>query len=127
MTWSADPTLLKDLGGDDERVAVVRCRGTESIRHGSWFHLSNITLIEIILIMYHILRHNPAHQIENEPGLSDHDTVAGWGMFCRETTLEFLEGSSDEIGGPNKTVEIDDSKIGESTHGSGPVRTCWES
>jgi hypothetical protein len=39
--------------------------------------------------MYGILRRNPAHQIENAPGVSDH-TVADWGMFCRETMLEFL-------------------------------------
>jgi hypothetical protein len=31
-------------------------------------------------------------------------------MFCRETMLLFLEGCSVKIGGPNKTVEIDESK-----------------
>jgi hypothetical protein len=31
-------------------------------------------------------------------------------MFCRETMLVFLEGCSVKIGGPNKTVEIDESK-----------------
>jgi hypothetical protein len=31
-------------------------------------------------------------------------------MFCGETMLVFLEGCSVKIGGPNKTVEIDESK-----------------
>ena len=54
------------------------------------------------------------HQIENELGLSDHN-VADWGMFCRETMLELLQGSSKKIGSPNKTVEIDEGKIGRRT------------
>jgi competence protein ComGF len=65
-----------------------------------------LTLLEIIT--YDILRRDHAHQKENEHDLSDH-TVADWGMFCRETMLELLEGSSEKIGGPNKTVEIDKS------------------
>lgn len=78
--------------------------------HQARFQLSNLTLMEIILITY-ILRRDPAHQIEKELGLSDH-TVADWGLFCRETMLEFLEGSFEKIGGPNKIVKIDGSKIG---------------
>jgi hypothetical protein len=31
-------------------------------------------------------------------------------MFCRQTMLVFLEGCSVKIGGPNETVEIDESK-----------------
>jgi len=33
-------------------------------------------------------------------------------MFCRETMLEYLEGSSQKIGGPNQIVEIDKNKMG---------------
>jgi hypothetical protein len=50
--------------------------------------------MELILFTY-ILHRDPAHRTENELGLSDH-TVADWGMFCRETMLEFLEGSSEK-------------------------------
>jgi len=60
-----------------------------SIRHGSWFQLSNLTLVEIIT--YDILRRDPAHQIEEELGLSDH-TVADWGMFCTENNARVLRG-----------------------------------
>ena len=65
------------------------------IRHRSWFQLSNLTLMDIILITYDILLCDPAHQIKNEPGLSHH-MVTVWGTFCRETMLEFLEGSSEK-------------------------------
>jgi len=112
MTWSADPHHAEGFKWRcRKRVAGVRCCGTASIRHGSCFQLSNLTLIEIILITYDILRRDPTHHIENELGLSNH-TVADWDVFCREIMLEFLEGSSEKIGGPNKTFEIEDSKIG---------------
>jgi transposase-like protein len=93
--------------------------------HSSWFQLSNLTLVEIMVITYDILRRDCAHQIENEFNLSDH-TVADWGMFCRETMLDFLAGSSQKICGPNKIVEIDESKIGRRKYSRGhPVQGQW--
>jgi hypothetical protein len=81
--------------------------------------------MEIILITYDILRRDSAHQIENELCLSDH-TVADWGMFCRKTMLEFLEGSSEKIGGPSKIVEIDESKIGRRKYNRvHPIQGQW--
>jgi hypothetical protein len=32
-------------------------------------------------------------------------------MFCRETMMVFMEGCSQKIGGPNNTIEIDESKF----------------
>jgi transposase-like protein len=47
-------------------------------------------------------------------------------MFCRETMLVFLERSSVKIGGPNKTVEIDESKFGRRKYHRGhPVEGQW--
>ena len=53
-------------------------------------------------------------------------TVADWGMFCRETMLVFLECSYVKIGGPNKTVEIDESKFGwRKYHRGHPIKSQW--
>jgi transposase-like protein len=47
-------------------------------------------------------------------------------MFCRETMLVFLEGCSVKIGGPNKTVKIDESKFGKRKYHRGhPVKGQW--
>jgi transposase-like protein len=47
-------------------------------------------------------------------------------MFCRETMLVFLEGSSVKIGRPNKSVEIDESKFGRRRYHTGhPSEGLW--
>jgi transposase-like protein len=47
-------------------------------------------------------------------------------MFCRETMLVFLEGCSVQIGGPNKTVEFDESKFGRRKYQKRhPVKGQW--
>jgi hypothetical protein len=52
--------------------------------------------------------------------------MADWGMFCRESMFLFLEGCSVKIDGPNKTVEIDESKFGKRKYHKGhPVQGQW--
>jgi hypothetical protein len=93
------------------RVAGKRCEQVASIRTGSWFQRSNLALMKILLISYDIVCREQANHIRIEYSLSLH-TIADWVMFCREVMLVFLEGRSVKVGGPNKTVEIDESKFG---------------
>ena len=51
------------------RVHGTRCHETASILHGSWFQKGNLTVLEILLITYYIVRREPAHQIQNELSL----------------------------------------------------------
>jgi len=112
MTWIADTDRSDGFRWRcPKSVARVRCRGTASIRHGCWFRLSNLTLLEIMAITYDFLRCDSAHIIETEHNCSDR-TVTDYGKFCRETMLEYLDGSSQKIGGPNQIVEIDEIKMG---------------
>jgi len=126
MTWSVRSNLNDGfISRCQRRVAGAACDRYTSIRHRSWFHLSNLTLHEIMLLTYDIVCREPAHQIQNECCFSGH-TVTDWGMFCRETMLVFLEGCSVKIGGPNKTIEIDESKFGRRKYHKGhPVKGQW--
>ena len=40
-------------------------------------------------------------------------TVTDWRQFVREAMAVYLEDNSQKIGGPDKTVEIDESKFGK--------------
>jgi hypothetical protein len=94
MTWSAHPILSDGFAWRcNRRVAGVKCGHMASIRRGSWFQRSRLTLLEILLITYDIVCREPAHRIQYEYGI-DSNTIADWGMFCREAMLAFLEGSS---------------------------------
>jgi len=104
------------------RVGGVRRRQSASITFGSWFQQSKLTLQEIMLLTYDIVRREKVSWIQSEYCLSAH-TVADWGMFCRETMLVFLEGCSVKIDGPNKTVETDVSMFGRCKYHRGhPVK-----
>jgi len=63
------------------------------------------------MLITYIMRREKASWIQREYRLGPH-RVADWGMFCRETMLVFPEVCSVKIGGPKKTVEIDESKFG---------------
>ena len=101
------PTVLDgDVNGRLLKPNVLSRRpsGTD---HGSSSHL---TFQEVLCLTYDIVRREPAHLIQEEHGHSS-ATVTDWGMFCRETMLVYMEGWSEKIGSPNKTVEIDESRV----------------
>jgi hypothetical protein len=85
MTWSVRPNVHDGFGWRCYgRTAGAKCDKSASIRRGTWFQKSKLTLLEILLITYDVVCREPAHRIQYEYGLGTH-TVADWGMFCRET------------------------------------------
>jgi hypothetical protein len=78
-----------------------------------------------MFLTYDIVRRVPAHITQREHRFSP-NTIADWGQFYRESMLVYLEGCSEKIGGPNKTVKIDESKFGRSKyHRVKPVKGQW--
>jgi len=88
MTWHADTSAVDGFRWRCRRmVAGNRCSGSRSIRHGSWFQRSKLTLQEVLFLTYDILSREPAHKIQHEHHFADH-MISDWRMFCRETLLE---------------------------------------
>jgi hypothetical protein len=50
----------------------------------------------------------PAHTIQQVYQLGS-PTMTDWAKLCREAMLDYVLGSSQKIGGPYKTFEIEDS------------------
>ena len=98
------------------------CPESKTIKHSSWFQHTNLTFQEVLFLTYDIVHREPAHRIQREHGFGD-NTLADWGQFWGETMLVYMEGCSEKIGGPTKTVEIDESEFGKRKNGRGhPVK-----
>jgi hypothetical protein len=89
-----------------------------SIRHGTWFQQSNLNFMEVLFLMYDIVRRVSAHIIQQEHQFGS-AAITDWAKLYREVILNYVLGSSQTIGGPNKTVEIDDRKIGRCKYNGG--------
>lgn len=94
------------------RCSNKACGKKVSIRHGSWFSDSNLTLENIVLLTYFWVYRVEQELVEHELGIS-HSTIVDWYNFSREVCLSILELNSQRIGGPGKVVEIDESKFGK--------------
>ena len=103
MVWTVDKTVSDGYRWRcRRRNGATRCSDSRSIKHRSWFHHSNLTYLEVLLVMYGIVCREPALRIQQEHRLSAH-AVADCGMFCREAMFLFMESCSVKIGGPNLT------------------------
>ena len=83
-----------------------------SIRKGSWFEKSKMTLEEILKLTYWWCQDLDQAQIKQELGLAK-STGVDWDSFCREVCEFTLLESRGRLGGEEKIVQIDESKFGK--------------
>lgn len=95
-----------------------KCEAQKSVRYGSWFTNSKLTLDEIFFLTYELLIGTKTNDIMSQYSFSSR-TLADWRQFVNEIILEFVEASSEKIGGVGKIVEIDESKFGKRKYGRG--------
>lgn len=97
----------------------------QSIRSGSWFEKSNMTLEEVLQFTYWWCQDLDQTQIRHELGLNLNTSV-DWDSFCREVCEIELFENSIKIGGEGKVVQIDKSKFGKRKyHGGHLVEGQW--
>lgn len=83
-----------------------------TIRKGSWIQHSNLTLEDIIKMIYLWANDYTTTQICHELQMSQR-TVIEWTQFLRESCVAKMLDGSQQIGGENVEVEIDESKFGK--------------
>ena len=59
--------------------------------------------MEVLFLACYIVRRVPAHTIQKEHQFGS-ATITDWAKLCREAMLDYVLGSSQKIGGSNKTV-----------------------
>lgn len=102
------------------QIGRKRHRTEKSIREGSWFEQSNLSIEEVVKFTYWWTQGLEQWQIKQQLGLGSH-TAVDWDMFCRELCEVTLFENREKLGGPGKVVQIDESKIGKRKYHHGHV------
>ncbi|KFM72405.1 hypothetical protein X975_25370, partial [Stegodyphus mimosarum] len=101
------------------------CGSQKSIRYGSWFCNSKLRMDEIFFLTYEMLRGTKTGAIQEQYFLAS-NTLANWRQFINKTILDYIELSTEKIGGIEKIVEIDESKFGKRKYTRGhAVERQW--
>ncbi|CAN7995575.1 unnamed protein product [Ixodes hexagonus] len=81
------------------------CRGEISVRSGSFFEGSHLTLPQLMNIIYPWCQNLPCAVIQRETDVAS-KTVTDWTSLCREVVVNAIFTHSEMIGGEGVTVEL---------------------
>ena len=94
------------------RCCIRLCRSSTSIRSGSWFSHSHLSIEQILELTFCWSEELPLKTAVKWSRVTE-KTVIDWFNFCRDTCAEYLHNHSTPIDGLGKIVEIDESKFGK--------------
>ena len=101
------------------------CKSRISIRHKSWFAKSRLSLKQIITIIFCWCYEMTQKLTMREVSINK-NTAVDWFSFMRCICVDILEIHSEQLGGPGKIVEIDESAFGKRKYNRGKRRkTYW--
>ena len=85
--------VLKTVTDGDVLMAVFTSasRALLSARHDIWFQQRNLKFMEVLLLMYDIVRRVPAHAIYRDLHF-DSATITEWAKLCRESMMPSATG-----------------------------------
>ncbi|KFM76320.1 hypothetical protein X975_13764, partial [Stegodyphus mimosarum] len=101
----------------EKGVNAHHCK--RSVRKGTWFEESNMSMIEILMFSYLWVYEAGTNLIMNEVNVKSNKTVVDWRNFCREVCMDVCVKKSEMIGGPGMVVEVDESKFGKRKYNRG--------
>ena len=97
------------------------CRRRVSVRAGSFFEKSNLSLAKILQLLYQWAHRNASFlSLHHELNLAT-NTVVDWKNFSRDVCAQYLLAHPVTLGGPGIVVEIDESLFVRRKHNVGRV------
>ena len=102
------------------------CRYRVSLKKETFFDLSNLSILQILSFAHMWSRGYKLMDAMHELEIGSWHTVCDWSSFCREVCLSYYVTHLEKLGGPCRTVEIDESKFGKRKYHRGHhVEGCW--
>ncbi|XP_069672378.1 uncharacterized protein [Periplaneta americana] len=95
-------------------------RVSRSVRTGTWFSTSRLTMSKLLLLTYCWFTKVP-QQNAKECAQVDKNTVLQWYLYCREACGVIVETFKGKLGGTGHTVEIDEFKFGKMKYHKGKL------
>ncbi len=104
-----------------KKVIARVCKTNLSARKGSFVGSSVLQPSKIIHLVYWFCLGRVTYKEVAAQVHVSHQTIVDWFSFCREVTVNYCVGKSVKLGGPGKTVEIDEAKFGKQKYHRGRV------
>ena len=86
---------------------------TISIRKGSFFERSRLELWQLLALTYlwseNCGRGPSVESLKHDLEIGGTHTIVDWNQFCRDACVAYFTNNPQQIGGPQSTVEIDES------------------
>ena len=102
------------------------CRTYKQLRSDTWFEGAKLPFRTILLLIYAWTQQYASIKFCEKELKMSHSSRVDWANFWREVCASHLLQNPKKIGGPNMTVEVDETLIsrrktikGVSTHSSG--------
>ena len=92
----------------------AKCQTRRSIRNGTFFQQSHLSLSQTFESMYYWSRQEDCmEKIMHELEIGTPSTVADWKNFCRDICAQYFINNPMQVGNLGSTVEIDESFFGK--------------
>jgi len=102
-------------------VNKQRCKTRVSVKKGTFFDKSNLTIFQILAFAHMWSRSQKLLDSMHELEIGSWHTVCDWASFCREVCFTYYILHHEKLGGPGHTVEIDESKFGKRKYHRGHI------
>lgn len=110
---------------DEFAWRCITCRSTRTIRDGTFFSNSKLTLRQVMDLMFYWSQGLDSHVFINRHcGIKGDATIVDWKNFMRDVCVEYCLKHPATIGGVGHVVEIDESAWTKRKYNRGYFGTC---
>ncbi|CAF4302157.1 unnamed protein product, partial [Rotaria sordida] len=118
---------LHTKGKEGYTFRCRKCKGTSTIRKGTFFSDSKLKFIQIFELMYYWAREmDNLDDLSHELSILSKTTLIDWKNFCRDICAIHFVNNPQKVGDRGHIVEIDESAFGKRKYNRGRlVKTQW--